>query len=60
MSAAAVSEEGVLSHSFCDGLDENGLHRSVCVNAWSPVGRMFQEDYEVWPSWRKFATGSWL
>lgn len=30
--------------SACDGLNGNGLHRSIYLNVWSLVGELFKKD----------------
>lgn len=34
------------------GLDENGHHRLIYLNAWSPVSGLFGKDLDVWPCWK--------
>jgi hypothetical protein len=43
--------------SCCGGVDRNGPHRLMCLNAWSMGVVLLDRDEEVWPCWRKCVTG---
>lgn len=43
----------------CGGLNKYSPYRSMYLNVWFPVKRLFRKDQELWPSWRMYVTIGW-
>lgn len=56
------SDEGIYIvdlDDYCGWLNENGSHKLIYLNTWSPFDQTVWKD-EVWPCWRRCATGCGL
>jgi hypothetical protein len=49
----SLGEVGLRLIVWCGGLNRNGSHRFMCLNAW-PTGNGTKE---VWPCWRNEGAG---
>lgn len=49
MSGSFTGLHTLIFMGFCGGLDENGRHKLIHVNAWFPVIELFGKDEEVRP-----------